>query len=44
MSNSKKSWNASKANKRAVNATKKSLKVKNAEVKETMKRTIKGRA
>lgn len=44
MSQSKKNWNASKALKRTLDANKKTIKVKNLEIKETIKRTIKGRA
>jgi hypothetical protein len=44
MSQSKKTWNASKALKRTADAIKKTIKVKNLETKETIKRTIKGRA
>jgi hypothetical protein len=44
MSNSKKAWNASKAKKRAGDATKKSIKVNALEAKERQRRVIKGRA
>jgi hypothetical protein len=43
MSQSKKSWNASKAQKRSADANKKNLKEKATELLETKKRTIKGR-
>ena len=42
MSQSKKNWNAGKAQKRSVDANKKNLKEKVAEARETKKRTIKG--
>jgi hypothetical protein len=42
MSQSKKNWNAGKAQKRSADASKKNLKEKAAEAKESKKRTIKG--
>jgi hypothetical protein len=44
MSNSKKNWNASKATKRSVSATKQTLKIKAMEARDAQKRIAKGKA
>ncbi len=44
MSQSKKNWNASKAQKRLADATKKNIKEKLAEAKEAKRRVAKGKA
>ena len=43
MSNSKKNWNAGKAQKRAADANKKSIKVKAWEAKDTQTKKAKGK-
>ncbi|MFA6297238.1 MAG: hypothetical protein WC629_01615 [Candidatus Paceibacterota bacterium] len=43
MSNSKKNWNASKANKRSADANKKTLKINASEIRQAEKRVLKVR-
>jgi|GEM_PF-6831352 len=43
MSNSKKNWNASKANKRSIAATKQAVKIRVMEARDAQKRIGKGR-